>query len=94
MVIDALNPRAYDAVVMPKPVILILSGLASFLILVGVFYYISIPVLHLSVFKDNPDAQRAINPIFWIIIFGVPAALSAGVIRLVYDILYGRRRRR
>jgi len=62
---------------MPKPVILILSGLASFLILVGVFYYISIRYCT-SQFLRQPDANEQSTNL-WIIIFGVPAALSAGL---------------
>jgi ABC-type Na+ efflux pump permease subunit len=90
--IDARNPKAYDAV-MPKPVILILSGLAFFLVVLGVCYYILIPVLNLSLFKNNPDAQRSLNPIVWVVIIGASAISTASFMRLLYDVLYGRRRR-
>jgi len=74
--------------------ILILSGLVFFLIMAGVLYYLSIPVFHLSTFKDNPDAQKIINKIIWLVVIGGAAMGTAGFLRLIYEILFGRRRKK
>ena len=75
---------------MLKFLILLIVGLVVYGILVGVFYGISIPVLQISFFKSAPEAVR----IVWTLIFGAPAVATAGILRLVYEILFGRSARR
>jgi cytochrome bd-type quinol oxidase subunit 1 len=71
---------------MPKLLILLLVGLLVYGIFVGIFYTISVPVLQVSIFKSSPDAARLV----WMVILGVPAVLTAWVMREVYEILFGR----
>lgn len=79
---------------MSKPLLLVLAGLSAYIIVAGVFFYVSIPVMHLAFFTDNPDAQKSLNSFLWVIIWGLPALPAAGVLRFVYEILYPRPRKR
>ena len=77
---------------MSKVKVLILSGLVIFMIAAGGLYYISVPVMNLSTFKHNTDAQQSINGIVWVVVFGGAAIITAGFLRLIYEIFFGRHR--
>ena len=74
---------------MKKVLVLLIVGLAAYIFLVGVFYALSASFLQISIFKSTPEA--AILP--WIVILGVPAVLTAGIMSLVFSILFGQRNR-
>lgn len=71
-----------------KPLTFILTGLIVFAILVGIFYAISRPILSISLFKDVPQAAL----IVWVIVIGAPLALTAQIMRMVYDMFKRRKR--
>jgi len=75
---------------MPKPLIILLVGLGAYAIQVAALYWISVPVLQIEVVKKIPQLAG----LFWLVILGCPAMLTAGVLRELYDIMYERRGRR
>ena len=78
---------------MSKVVILILSGLAIFGVALAVFYYISAPVMNLSMFKSNLGAQSEINKVIWAFIVCISVGITAAFLRLLYEILFKRRKK-
>ena len=90
-VVDARRPKAYDAD-MSKAKVLILSGLVVFAIAAGVLYYMTIPLFNMSTFKNVPAAQQSFNKLFWLIILGGAAMITAAFLRLINEIFFRRRR--
>ena len=66
---------------MRKALIFVAVGLAVFGILTGIFWRITKPV-----FNIVPEANGALLAV----VFGIPLALTAGIMRLVWMICYGR----
>jgi hypothetical protein len=88
-----VSQKRYD-LNMTKAKVLTLSGLVVFAIAAGGLYNMTIPLMNLKTFKDMPAAQQSFNKLFWLIILGGAAMITAGFLRLTYEILYGRRRKK
>jgi hypothetical protein len=83
-VIDACEAEAYDAA-MRKALIFMVIGLVVF----GGFFWIL-----WSITKPVFNVMPELNGPLLLLTFGLPLVVTAGVMRLVWAILYGRRGRK
>ena len=76
---------------MTKLKILLISGLVVFIVSAVGLYKMMIPLFHMKIF--NPEGQQSFNKLWWLLILGGAAMITAGVLRLINEIMGGKRKK-